>query len=715
MTEEEFSGLFDAEEQALLGELGTTLKATPALELPVDFARQTARAAEERFQRLPALSKLAVRLEPVLGAPVASARAFPFTLGLLGGTVLGGVLGQPAIADLGLGLLAMVLVWKLLARMCLPRTGPRRELIWLAPEPVFYLLPIASAVASAIFCGGVVSSLGLFSINFKAASWNTVLLGPAAGLAVFLFLLSALMPSWNALQRQCIGRPRWIFPVQYLHAAWVGVLVSLLVFVYDPKISGLRVWGPVLLLAGLISWILGFRPLLEKEGRPALWRALHKTGRSLILGGLPVGAVLVCAYEAALTRQIEQPQVYQSTMTEVSDWVQAQNTIPPEQNGWSLVRTAMTRGSGAPIELAEQMRAGGQLWEPSHNERYWEMPGSKVKWRKAHQDFLKALPTVRASLARPYFSSISSQGFKMQSLAPNYLLARSTSQGLTALTLEAIQNHQAEQALDYQLTNLAWSKAFREGSLISLMISVAQESIAVENVERWVFETHPSADQLRRLLAGLQTSGFERRDLQSNMKREIYLADHAFSELLEKDPAMAKQLDANTEQGGWQLLLKILPRSYWRSEHNAYLNLMLANQDNLFELGRPNEIDPSQLLPFSFAARQLAPLTFRAQAQFMVSLTRFGALKTVLALEIYQREHGAYPESLDQLVPRYLQELPKDAVSPKLWARKPGLSYQRREQGYELVSQSPVYETVHFKSRQLYGPDGNYKLEEYKP
>ncbi len=32
--------------------------------------------------------------------------------------------------------------------------------------------------------------------------------------------------------------------------------------------------------------------------------------------------------------------------------------------------------------------------------------------------------------------------------------------------------------------------------------------------------------------------------------------------------------------------------------------------------------------------------------------------------------------------------------------------------GYELVSQSPVYETVHFKSRQVFGPDGNYKLEQ---
>lgn len=712
MTEQEFSALFDGEDEALLGELGDTLRATPALDLPADFARQTAQNAEQRFRRLPALSKLAVRLEPLLGAPVASPRAFPFAIGLLGSTVFGGAMGQQAIADLGLGLIGLVLLWKLLSRMCLPLTAEPQHRVWPAHGSSFYLLPLASAIATAVFCGGAVSALMLFSINFKAAAWDGMLFGPVAGLAVFLYLLSALSPSWKALQRQCIGRPGWVYPVQLLHAGWVGLLGSLLTMLWDPKVSLLWVWAPLLSLAVIVSLTLGSRPRVEDEGRPALWRALHKTVRSLVIGGLPIGLILVAAYEATLTRQIEQPRLYESTMNEVAGWVKEQDAIAPEDNGWTLLRAAMTSRDPNPPELAVQLKAGGSLDEPYYDDKYWQKPDSHAKWSKAREDFLKCLPVMREAMGRPHFSYVSTQGFKMQSRVPNFLLARAGSQGLSGLALDSIGRRQAEEALGYQLLNLKWSASMRQGSLISLMIGVAQESIALENVERWVFETRPSTAQLHRMLAGLRGAEFDREDLRSSMKREIYLADKAFSELLESNPETAKALDFDSQEGGWQVLLKILPRSYWRSEHKAYLNLMLANQDTLGELGRPNDMDPSQLLPFSFAARQIAPMTSRAQAQFMLSLTRFEALKTVVALEIYQRENGFYPASLDALLP-YLPEPPKDVISPNLWARKPSFTYHRKLfGGYELISQSPVYESVRFKSRQVFGPDGNYKLEE---
>ena len=712
MTEQEFSSLFQDEEEALLGELGQTLRGTPSLELPSDFARQTAQAAEERFQRLSAFNKLAVRMEPVLGAPVASSRAFPFALGLLGCTIVGGMLGQQAVGQLGLGLLTMVILWKLVSSFALPSTGPARRLSWPAAGlGFFYLLPLLSAAMTAIFCGGLVSALSLFSINFKVASWNTVLLAPAAGLGVFFYLLSALFPTWRALQRQAVGRPLWMFGVQGFHSIWFGTLASALIVLSGPKTSHFWVWVPLLLVTAWVSWMLGSRSTLEDEGRPALWKALNKTGRSLLLGGLPVGAVLVGSYQAALTRHIDEPKVYESTLLEVSTWVKEQSEIPVEQNGWSLLRAAMTSREKKRPELAEQLKAGGILYEPHYDEHFWQTTDARGKWERARLDFLKALPTMEAALARPQFSYVSTQGFKMQALVPNFLLARAASQGLTGLARDAIKRHQAEEALGYQLTNLSWSGCFRRGSLISLMIGVAQESIAIENVERWVFETHPGLEQLRRMQSGLRAARFDRSELQEAMLREIYMVDRAFTELLENNPEAVSHLDTSSGQGGWQFLIKILPASYWRSEHKAYLNLMLADQDNRKELGRPRETDPAEMLPFSFAARQLAPMTHKAQTNFMICLTRFFALDTVVALEIYQREHGHYPDSLSQLVPEYLPELPKDAVSPNLWAHKPALHYLRTQKGYRLSSQSPLYEEVKYKNHQVFGPDGEYKLE----
>ncbi|MBS2038424.1 hypothetical protein JST97_25825, partial [bacterium] len=96
-------------------------------------------------------------------------------------------------------------------------------------------------------------------------------------------------------------------------------------------------------------------------------------------------------------------------------------------------------------------------------------------------------------------------------------------------------------------------------------------------------------------------------------------------------------------------------------------------------------------------------------------LGRFKALETVVALELYQRERGQYPHSLDELVPGYLPELPKNVASPKLWSRKPVLEYQRLGDRYRLVAQSPLYETVRYRARQQFGPDGVYRLEELNP
>ncbi|MBS2039519.1 hypothetical protein JST97_31320, partial [bacterium] len=620
MTEQEFAGLFDAEEEALLVELGDTLRATPQLKLPADFAHQTARAAEQRFQRLGWLSKLTVGLEPVLSSPVASPKAFPVTVALLGATLLGGLLGKAAY--LGVGLMGLVSCWRTLEYFCLPGLGPTARSGKVSLNFSFYLLPFTAVVLVAIGSGALVAGLSSISLNFQSMSGNGLFLGPAAGLAVWLYLLSALLPSWRALQRQSIGRATWVYPVQFLHALVVGLFTSLLAQFHEPNCSLVWVWGVVLLLAFVISSSTSNTPTLEEEGRPALWRALSKTVRSLLIGGLAIGAVLVCAYEASLTRKIDQPELYQATLAEVRDWVKAQEAIPSQRNGWVELRSAMTyRGQQQP-ELLLQMKAGSRVYEPEIEKRYWDAPNAREKWEKARDEFRKALPALGSALAKPEFSPVATQGLKIQALVPNFLAARGVSQGLAGLTSDAIRRGQAEEALDYQLINLAWSsKMTHQGSLIGLMISVSQQKVALDGVESWVFECHPDAAQLRRLLAGLLSAEFARTSFQTHMKREVYLIDLAFSQLLENGQGGFKEV--GLAEGRWGWMVKLMPSSYWRSEHKAYLNVMLANQTDLAELGRPGDQNPAELLPFSFAASQLAPMPFRAQAQFMACLGRF--------------------------------------------------------------------------------------------
>ncbi|MBN9419904.1 MAG: hypothetical protein J0I12_30900 [Candidatus Eremiobacteraeota bacterium] len=712
MTEEEFSALFDGEEQALLGELSDTLKATPGLELDSDFARRTARQAEERFARLSGPTKLAVRLEPILRAPIASRQAFPWTLALLAGTAGAGFLGRESAGSWGIGILILALLCLALGALCLPGLKSPARSRWSAPAGLFQLLPMLCVLATSVFCGGVVSALGLFSINFRSAGWNVVLLGPVAGVAVALLLLSTLKGSWRALAQHSVGRPRWLFPVQTFHAIWLGGLTSLFLNLWNSQAGGWLAWVACLVTGWLVAGVLSVRRPLVEEGRPAVWRALHKSLRSLLIGGLPISAILVGAYQATLTRRVVQPQVAEKIRQEEGAWVAAQQAIPADRNGWIGLETAfLSRDREKPL-LAKQLRAGRTLFD-QYDPSTAHATAAEVK--QARREFLEGLPALKAALAKADFSYIATQGFSAQSRVPNFILCRSVSQGLNALAHEAIDAGRTEEALRDLELNLQWSTCFREGGLISLMIGAAQSSLALEHVERWVFEAHPQRAQLVRLAETLDRSRVAPESLLETMKREIYMCDKAFRELILSSTNGTPLQEFGEDDPAWKVLVRILPRSYWESEHKAYLNLQLSGLDGWKELGRPSTVDSGEYLPFSYAARQMVPNVGRAQAQFLWVSTRFEALRAVVALELFQLDHGAYPEQLNQLVPTYLPRLPKNVVSVNVWERKPALEYRRQGQGYELTSQSPVFKTILLKNRQVFGPDGHYQVDKLNP
>ncbi|MDR3198665.1 MAG: hypothetical protein LBU34_12430 [Planctomycetaceae bacterium] len=56
-------------------------------------------------------------------------------------------------------------------------------------------------------------------------------------------------------------------------------------------------------------------------------------------------------------------------------------------------------------------------------------------------------------------------------------------------------------------------------------------------------------------------------------------------------------------------------------------------------------------------------------------------LRIAIALERYQREHETYPESLDQLIPQWIEEIPLD-----IFTSRDTLTYRRQENGYLLYS-----------------------------
>jgi hypothetical protein len=74
------------------------------------------------------------------------------------------------------------------------------------------------------------------------------------------------------------------------------------------------------------------------------------------------------------------------------------------------------------------------------------------------------------------------------------------------------------------------------------------------------------------------------------------------------------------------------------------------------------------------------PKWFESQTN---AVARLAAAQTGFALAVYQREHGAYPESLAALVPDLLPTIPVDPWSGK------ELIYRRKDDGFVIYSVGP--------------------------
>ena len=77
-------------------------------------------------------------------------------------------------------------------------------------------------------------------------------------------------------------------------------------------------------------------------------------------------------------------------------------------------------------------------------------------------------------------------------------------------------------------------------------------------------------------------------------------------------------------------------------------------------------------------------------------------------LERYKLQHETYPDSLEALVPEFIQELPVDLMSPERLGRKKGFRYLPKGEVYTLLSESKGYKTIRLNRVQSYGHDGNF-------
>lgn len=680
-------------EQELLLDLRNCLQGLPELDLAPDFARTTATQAVLRYQAQSPWLRGLIRLEPALSG---SAWARPLWLLGVAGLGLGSwAISWHALAGFGLMTLLLGLLWLGLHQRYLKPLECKPAKTGLGLAPAFYALPVFASASSAVLAGLLLSLLGRASYSFHSGQAPVSALAVAGGLALFFLLVSGMAPLWKAVRSQIQNRPGLLVSWQILHAAWLAAVLI--------PVGLLVNWPLPELWVGLISTLSALVASKLAYGQPGprrrLWSGLQACLQSFLWGGLPILTVLILYYQVNLTRSIDQPKLYVNLQSSTRAWLKFNRAIPADLNGWTLMEPVM--GPSAPQESATTR--GLQAGKLVYDQYFEEAPSNP----KAEEDFESQLPLIRQALERPYFSTWSNQEFSLQARCPNYVLARDVSRGLSGLAWRELNRQQSEAALDYILLNLRWSSAWREGALLELMSSLGQFRYSLPPLQRALSEHVLTEKQLRRLQTQLQHAQMSISLFTQTMDRYTFLVDETFQALLLDDSG---QLLPGSDS--WQRILRLVPKEYWESERKTFLNLHLeqAYHWNMLTPSEPER--PMEILPIDLTARQIVPVGGRVQLQFMLIHSRISALQLLTGLELYRLAHDTYPDRLEALIPKYCERLPRDAMQPNHWDRKPTFGYRTGPSGCELISTSPLYEQLHLRSPQIYGKHGVYSPQE---
>lgn len=695
----------------------------PIPSLPEDFARSTAQSVELRFQAQSGLTRRLLKWEPSLRANLLSptAASWLFASALLG-------LGALATSWKALGLLGLLaLLPGLGLKRLLDRHLPRHLALPGVPadlvpdasakaSPFFFLLPLLAITATSGLIGRLVTALGSVSLSFSTTPTNMKLAGMAGALVVFVWLVNALWPLLRAYEEATRGRKVRTLLVQSLYGGWLTVVLGILLQETSSESLLLRAdFGESLVLGGFVGVLLCCAPLLRRR-RPetrqhSLAKAYRRTAAGLLVGAVPIIAVLATFYQVSLTRTMTVKPQYDVMVEQTEAWLKAQKAIPADQNGATELRAILfSRGEtdGEAYKIAGRLKGGAKLYVLNTLEEERGTETFKKEAAVARKEFLRELPRIERAVSKPEFSYMQDQPLDLQRQVPNYITCRAISQALAALTVDSLDSGDSATALAATELNLRWASKFREGVLIDLMISIAMEKISMESFERLLFEGKLSRAQLVGLDATLEQTAPKQSDFVEVMRRENYSVDQEFQNL-----ARGERKDIGLYSMP-KTLVRYIPRSYWESERLVFLNLQLGRAGDWMELGHlPDEIgqDIASMLPWSLVAQEMVPNLQRAKGQVLASLGNFTVARLQVALELYKIDHDGYPPTLQALVPNYLPVLPIDPAHPNLWKHKGGYTYQRQGSGYQMISESPAYESISLNRTQVYGPGRIYEME----
>lgn len=275
------------------------------------------------------------------------------------------------------------------------------------------------------------------------------------------------------------------------------------------------------------------------------------------------------------------------------------------------------------------------------------------------------------------------------SLAEEIQQAREFSRLVRLEASRLLVEGQPDAAWDWLLTSFRMSRQpGRHGPMIERLVGIGTHALTAEGMVKWANDPQVTGDLLRRAMRELPDEQKRTPPLSACLQTE-YLSVMATWRTLTFGPANAT---LNRLTGESKLNERVFRHVFanWLSQADLPRNQRTKTLPGLFVFEpspanvktQPSASEVSGYVYESMMAALLVP----SGQQFFVATDREAArdtvLLTVLALELFAREHGRYPEKLEELVPNFLPVVSEDTHAPP----KTPLRYRRDADGALIYS-----------------------------
>ncbi len=288
--------------------------------------------------------------------------------------------------------------------------------------------------------------------------------------------------------------------------------------------------------------------------------------------------------------------------------------------------------------------------------------------------FDSAVEELRQASERPYASVLLNyeDGFNSaSSLLPILVDLKRCTQVLQLRSVAELADGQSAKALDdvkllFYLNNSLRTSPF----LISHLVRIAIVAIGLQPIWEGLAEQKWSDEQLVTLDAELAKMDFLV-DYEFAMRHERAFAIASFENQRQTRGIVSRQENGDLVTNK----LTFMPSAFFYQNELAFARMQqqwllpLVDTNSRIvspaALQRANDAVRAEMKhysPYKFQALMLFPAIGRAVEKFAAIQSSIDLARTACALERYRLAHGEYPETLDALVPQFIEKLPHDII-----------------------------------------------------